>query len=67
MGVSKEIADLLRANLALVQRPEGYDAFREMLIRMKPNRMPPSIKESPENRRPLDNVEGVAKGIADKG
>lgn len=67
MGASKGLADLLRANLDSVQRPEGYDDFRAKLRELSEKRLrraPPSINESPENLRPLDDIEGIAKGTA---
>jgi hypothetical protein len=59
MGISKGLAESLRADLDLMQRPKGYESFAEALSNIKPNRAPPSIKEAPENLRPLSKVEGA--------
>ena len=60
MGVSKALADLLQANLKSIQRPAASDALWDKLISIKPDRPPPSIKESPENLRPLDGDKTVS-------
>lgn len=67
MGVSKDLAGLLRANIDQVPHPDGFEAYREALKRIRPNRAPPSIKESPENRRSLDDSEGSSHSSRQQG
>ena len=57
MAKHNDLAGLLRTNLNSVPVPSGYELFRQKLISIRPDRDPPTIKESPENRYPLPTVE----------
>ncbi len=60
-GVKKDWADILSEDLAKAPKPEGLDEYIAMLRQHRVKREPPSIKQSPENLRPLTNVEGRTK------
>jgi hypothetical protein len=49
--------EMLRAVLDQLPVPEGYDALRETLSRIQPERAPPKIKQSPENTAPIRSGE----------
>jgi hypothetical protein len=46
-----DLAGLLQSNLSTVPKPSDYESFRQQLIKMRPDREPPMVKESPENRQ----------------
>lgn len=62
-GVKKDWADLLNEDLASIPKTEGLTSYLTMLRKQRPNREPPSIKQSPENLRPLDDLEGLKTDI----
>jgi len=53
MAASKQLVDLLKKNLDLATKPDGYEKLREKLAAIKPNRDAPTIPESPENVREI--------------
>jgi hypothetical protein len=57
MAGSSAVSELLRANLENVTVPDSYELLREKLMNIKPTREPPTIKESPENSRPVGSDE----------
>jgi hypothetical protein len=62
-GAKKEWADLLSEDLASIPQPEGFSDYMTMLRKHRPNREPLSIKQSPENLRPLNDLEGKGGNI----
>ena len=57
MAASGKLVDLLRSNLDTVSVPPSYQGLRDKLSNNKPSRPTPTIKESPENVRPIDTFE----------
>ena len=53
MAASKKLVDLLKKNLDLATKPDGYEKLREKLSNIKPDRPAPTIPESPENVREI--------------
>jgi hypothetical protein len=60
MAASGKLVDLLRSNLDSVAVPSGYKDLRDRLANNKPSRPTPTIKESPENVRPIGSFESDA-------
>jgi hypothetical protein len=53
MAASEKLVKLLKSNLDLAKKPEGYEKLREKLATIKPDRPAPTIPESPENVREI--------------
>ena len=51
MRDSTFLAKIMREALARAREPEGYAELRAKLIASRPKRLPPMVKQSPENLR----------------
>ncbi len=49
--MGRSLAEFLQQSLDRVEKPKTYDALREKLRNIQPNRKPPVVKQSPENNR----------------
>jgi hypothetical protein len=55
MAAAPVHAEMLRAVLEKLPVPKGYDALRDTLSRIQPERAPPKIRQSPENTAPINS------------